>query len=361
MPDAKFNFNRFVKLPKLTPDQELKWIKSCFNFFKTNQQGINLKSFDRLLTNLFFDYNKSKKEVLFNIFDINQDGFIDFNEFELMWIKWIRIILKPKNALLVVDFQNDFISGSLAIENLHCECHQITSVINDLIKNPNFDIIVYSQDWHPHDHISFFENAQKRQIVKIKRHGDQNWNDYTITEPVKLYDTVIFDSQPKIEQKLWPIHCVQDTWGAALHSDLYIHPNCIRTYKGTNSNIDSYSIFLNNATSEETHLDEKLKALSITDVYICGIAYDVCVSSSACDAIRLNYRTVIIDEACRGIDSQKVEKVKLDLVKKNCAIVSAKRAFAMLSGTRRRFDLGFSLALQIRKASQMYINDQNCQ
>lgn len=35
-------------------------------------------------------------------------------------------------------------------------------------------------------------------------------------------DTVIFEGPPMMEQKLWPKHCVQQTWGAELHPDLKV-------------------------------------------------------------------------------------------------------------------------------------------
>ena len=351
MPNDRFNFNQLTESLLFTSDEEIKWMIFCFEFFKTNDSGIGLKNFERLLKDLFFNYDPMKKETLFNIFDINKDGIIDFDEFQFMWVKWIRIILKPKNALLVMDLQNDFISGSLSISKFKAkhDGYEILSLINNLIKKQTFDVTVYTQDWHPPDHISFYENAQNRNIVKIREVDSDIWKNFDSSTQVKIYDSVIFDIPPEIEQKLWPNHCVQNTWGAALHKDLYIDPKGIRVFKGTQSHVDSYSIFFNNATSEETHLNEKLKQLEITDIYICGIAYDVCVAATANDAIQLNYRTIVIDEICRGIDQENIEKTKLDLTNKNCAIVNLKEVIDMLSGKCRRFDLGLSLALSIQK------------
>lgn len=45
------------------------------------------------------------------------------------------------------------------------------------------------------------------------------------TEETQVYDTVIFDvnnDDTPMEQKLWPRHCVQNTWGAELHEDLKV-------------------------------------------------------------------------------------------------------------------------------------------
>jgi exosome complex component RRP4 len=35
-------------------------------------------------------------------------------------------------------------------------------------------------------------------------------------------DTVVFEGPPMTEQKLWPRHCVQQSWGAELHKDLKV-------------------------------------------------------------------------------------------------------------------------------------------
>ena len=43
-------------------------------------------------------------------------------------------------------------------------------------------------------------------------------------EKAKLFDTVLF-LEPKLEQRLWPVHCIMNSWGAQLHKDLYIAPN----------------------------------------------------------------------------------------------------------------------------------------
>lgn len=37
-----------------------------------------------------------------------------------------------------------------------------------------------------------------------------------------IYDTVIFEGPPINEQRLWPKHCVQNSWGAELHQDVKV-------------------------------------------------------------------------------------------------------------------------------------------
>lgn len=41
-------------------------------------------------------------------------------------------------------------------------------------------------------------------------------------DKAQAYDTVMFAGPPPMKQRLWPRHCVQDTWGAELHKDLKV-------------------------------------------------------------------------------------------------------------------------------------------
>ncbi len=38
-------------------------------------------------------------------------------------------------------------------------------VINQVIRDVNFDVIAYTYDWHPLNHISFFENRHLRKTA----------------------------------------------------------------------------------------------------------------------------------------------------------------------------------------------------
>lgn len=50
-----------------------------------------------------------------------------------------------------------------------------------------------------------------------------------------------------------------------------------KVYKGTNPEVDSYSVFWDNKKLSDTSLCSLLKQKGITDIYVCGLAYDVCV------------------------------------------------------------------------------------
>ena len=56
-----------------------------------------------------------------------------------------------------------------------------------------------------------------------------------------------------------------------------MHPKGKVVYKGVNPNIDSYSAFFDNAKLGKTCLEELIRNEGCTDVFVCGIATDVCV------------------------------------------------------------------------------------
>ena len=75
-------------------------------------------------------------------------------------------ILRPVTALLIIDVQNDFITGSLALNSCPAQ-HDggaVVPVINQMLDTAKFDLVVYSCDWHPPDHISFIDCVKQREL-----------------------------------------------------------------------------------------------------------------------------------------------------------------------------------------------------
>ncbi len=81
-------------------------------------------------------------------------------------------------------------------------------------------------------------------------------------------------------------------------------------YKGQCSDVDSYSAFFDNGKCHQTDLFLKLLKREVTDVYMVGLAFDVCVAYSAIDAAHLGFTTVVIEDACRGVDVKSKEEMK---------------------------------------------------
>jgi nicotinamidase/pyrazinamidase len=190
-------------------------------------------------------------------------------------------ILAPRlNALILTDIQNDFVpSGALAVN----EGGQIVPIVNRL--QSHFDVVVATQDWHPANHGSFAANHPGK----------------------KPGDIIDLDGLPQI---LWPVHCVQNTVGAAFVPALDMKQVAEVFQKGTDPRIDSYSSFFDNEHRKATGLGDYLKGRRVSDVFIAGLTTDYCVKFSALDAIRLGFKTHVIEEACRGVNLKEGDAAK---------------------------------------------------
>ena len=277
----------------------------CFKHFDADKDGkLNKDEFSNLLKDLFRNANgqsysiePSKLTEMFNIFKKNDGDGINMEEFTDCWNCWIKTILRPVSAIVIVDVQNDFITGTLAIKDYAAKEDGIDTVppINKMLGDVPFDNIYYTQDWHPSNHISFFDNLnlEGREFAEDSPIQDKN--------KANLFDNVVFKGPPKTNQTLWPRHCVQESDGAKLHADLKMHPQGTVVQKGFNPNIDSYSGFFDNGKLAKTELEAKLRSKGVTDVYTCGIATDVCVAFTSNDAQDLGFRTVLVEDASKGI------------------------------------------------------------
>ena len=200
---------------------------------------------------------------------------------------------KRRYCLINVDIQNDFITGALALKDAPAgqDGAEVVPIVNQLIRVGSFDLVVYSLDFHPSDHISFVDNAHR-----YVSHTDQLNN---------ARSELMVDIPPYgvIHQRLWPRHCVQGTSGSCLSSDLYIKPTAVFVHKGGETLIESYSVFGNDKMNYDTGLNKLLQSTGITDIYFAGLAEDVCVGYSVLDALRLGYTVTVIEDATRGVNT----------------------------------------------------------
>jgi nicotinamidase/pyrazinamidase len=179
-----------------------------------------------------------------------------------------------RDVLLVIDVQNSFVpGGSLAVPR----GEEIVPLINALARR--FKHVVLTQDWHPPGHISFASS-------------------HPGTKPFEVIDL------PYGKQVLWPDHCVQGTDGAKLHPKLDIPHAQLIIRKGFHQDVDSYSAFLEADRTTATGLAGYLKELTLTRVFCAGLATDFCVAWSALDARKLGFDALVIEDACRAIDTQ---------------------------------------------------------
>ncbi|MEM9971341.1 MAG: bifunctional nicotinamidase/pyrazinamidase [Pseudomonadota bacterium] len=181
--------------------------------------------------------------------------------------------MRPLNeAILVIDVQNDFCpGGALAVAG----GDEIVAPINALV--PEFAVRVFTQDWHPADHLSF-----------ASQHGG--------AEPMSVTE------MPYGPQVLWPDHCIIGSAGAAFHSDLDTRGADMIIRKGFRREIDSYSAFFENDHATPTGLDGYLRSRGVDTVTMVGLATDFCVNFSAVDAAKLGFTVRVEQSLCRAID-----------------------------------------------------------
>ena len=74
--------------------------------------------------------------------------------------------------------------------------------------------------------------------------------------------------------------------------------------KGHNPKVDSYSAFIEADGKLKTGLDGYLGGRGIKTVFVVGLATDFCVGWTAMDARKLGLAAYVIEDACRGIDTQ---------------------------------------------------------
>ena len=170
-----------------------------------------------------------------------------------------------KQALIVVDVQNDFCEGgSLPVTG----GAQVASDIADLLhhwtrqdpKAPSYDVVVATKDHHvdPGEH----------------------WS-----------------KEPDFSDS-WPVHCRVGTDGEAFHPNLDPQPFDAIFLKGEHE--AAYSGF-EGRTTGGVALADWLRGHGVTEVDVCGLTTDYCVRSTALDAVANGFATRVLARLCAGV------------------------------------------------------------
>jgi nicotinamidase/pyrazinamidase len=165
-----------------------------------------------------------------------------------------ELSLKPGDALVVVDVQNDFLpGGSLAVP----QGDEVVPALNRYLRAfSTRELPIYAtRDWHPADHCSF------------KARGGP-----------------------------WPPHCIAETRGARFAADLRFPSGTTVVSKADTPDRDAYSGF------EGTELDVLLRAQGVKRVYVGGLATDYCVLNTVRDACRHAYEVCLLTDAIRAVN-----------------------------------------------------------
>lgn len=160
-----------------------------------------------------------------------------------------------KTALIVIDVQRDFCEGGVLSA---LDTNTLIGPLNGLIEFCNSKNIplFFTRDWHPVNHKSF------------KQYGG-----------------------------LWPVHCVQGSWGAGFPTNLLMPEGSVIIDKETLPDQVSYSDF------RATGLQEKLKNLKIDEIAVCGIATEYCVKAGTIDGLKLGFGVIVLTDLIRPIDT----------------------------------------------------------
>ncbi|WP_111495402.1 isochorismatase family protein [Marinobacter bohaiensis] len=176
-------------------------------------------------------------------------------------------------ALLLVDIQNDFCTGgALPVPDSEAIIPVVNAAIADA-QDKGWPIVA-SRDWHPVDHCSFHHRGGP-----------------------------------------WPVHCVQDTDGAAFHDELDLPATAVRVSKGSAFEQDAYSAF------DGTQLEQYLTRHGIERLQVAGLALDVCVRATVLDALRLGFAVELLASGTRAVVADGTEDVFAELAEAGAGVV----------------------------------------
>jgi nicotinamidase/pyrazinamidase len=193
----------------------------------------------------------------------------------------------PCAILIVVDVQNDFITGALPAYKASRSIQAINNAIR--IAESRGMLIVFTKDWHPEDHWSFKKNKGP-------------------------YET----------------HCVHGTHGAELSDDLHVPPDSVMIHFGVKTGDVGYSALENKV------LETLVAHSQIESVYVVGIALNYCVLSTCVSVAELGKKTFAIEDAIASADGDTVanEKVWAELERHGVVRLSNVVAFADRTGPK---------------------------
>lgn len=123
-------------------------------------------------------------------------------------------------------------------------------------------------------------------------------------------------------QQLWPVHCVGGTSGADIIPEIDTSSEHIIVQKGMRPEVEMYSVFADsfgncdhgtNAHSVSIDVAAALKSQGVTDVFVVGLAGDYCVKATALDAVKVGFRSWVVEEGTKCVVPAGWDAVKEEL------------------------------------------------
>lgn len=210
-----------------------------------------------------------------------------------------------ERALAIIDEQNDFITGSLAVNG----GERIIEPTNELIRAYGHYglVIATTQDWHPKN-------------------------------------TAHFSETPNFVNT-WPVHCVAGSKGAELHPDLEITHHgayATRFIKGVDAchspaDDDSYTGVLARSPELGITLPQWLEQHGVKEIDVVGLAlgdgneHPLCVDSTAIDLKNLGYNVNIVTDGVEAVLPENRAKCFENLAQKGIRLVTLQETLTSLA------------------------------
>jgi len=167
--------------------------------------------------------------------------------------------MKGKDALLIIDVQNDFCpGGALAV----ADGDQIVPALN-----------------------RYIEKFRQRKLPIL---ATRDWH------PAKTGHFEAFGG-------VWPPHCIQGSKGAEFRSDLQLPSDAVVVSAGMSPDEDGYSGF-EGRDDRGIELADLLRRLGVERIYVGGLATDYCVKHTVLDGVKHGFQVVLLEDASRGVN-----------------------------------------------------------
>jgi nicotinamidase/pyrazinamidase len=190
-----------------------------------------------------------------------------------------------RNALLVVDVQNDFVEGgSLPVQG----GQQVAALISRHLRHFKFEyhFVAATQDYHEDPGTHFSDNPD-------------------------FHDS-------------WPPHCVAGTPGAAFCPPItnLVREKLIQAVVRKGQHAAAYSGF--EGVDPRGHpLLEVLKEQRVDHIDICGLATDYCVRATALDARKYEFQVRVLVNLCAAVNPETGQQAMDEMKAAGCQVTQA--------------------------------------
>ena len=187
---------------------------------------------------------------------------------------------QARDAIIVVDVQNDFVDGSLGTDRGLEVARGIDAWLGDLVHAEEEEAEAGAGS-----------SAAARPLIV----GTKDWH-------IKPEGHFAPEGEEPDYKDTWPVHCVADTHGAQVCAEL--DPELVDVWFHKGEYTPAYSGFEGHLAGEDQTLQQWLNAHEVENVTIVGIATDFCVRATALDALNAGFHVRVIEQLCSAVTEQ---------------------------------------------------------